>query len=126
MGTMTKFSVPKALILREIRQSHISCVHQAFAHTISGPYRPIFALWPDEHLIFSQLPLMDVCAYYKCWLEFMSIFTLLQLALRLTPVAGQDPSHWRPHPMPLSLLCADATACLRNWRSPWDRRTLCV
>ena len=81
MGTMTKFSVPKALILREIHQCHISCVHQSFAHTISGPYQPIYALWPDEHPAFSQLPLMDVCAYYKRLLECMSIFALLQLAL---------------------------------------------
>ena len=30
---------------------------------------------------FSQLPLMDVCAYYILLLEFMSNFALLQLAL---------------------------------------------
>ena len=80
MGTMTKFSVPKALIFREIRQCHISCVPQASAHTISGPHQPIYALWPDEHPIFSQLPLMDICVYYKRFLECMSIFALLQLA----------------------------------------------
>ena len=36
--------------------------------------------WPDEHPVFFQLPLMDVCAYSKRLLECMSIFALLQLA----------------------------------------------
>ena len=54
---------------------------QVFAHTRRGLRQPTGAASGRMNTQFFQLLLMDVWAYYILFLEFMSNFALLQLAL---------------------------------------------